>query len=127
MKSSNFSKTVKGAIARAANKHQVPHEEAEEMVAHFFRFLRKWMADPRCPRIAIKYFGEFKPALWKINKSIRQRFWAYRNGYKTKNTLTYYIRKYWPVRNRLIQENNGENTWKTWKKKKYWMKEEDSR
>lgn len=124
MKVSDFSKPVKDAIARAANKNGISHSEAEEMAAHFFRFLRKWMGDYRCPRIKIKHFGEFAPALWKINKSIRQRLWGYRNGYKTHKNLTYFIKRYWPIRNRLIQEQNGENTWKTWKNKKDWMKDQ---
>lgn len=124
MKVSDFSKPVKGAIARAANKNKISHDEAEEMVAHFFRFMRKWLADYRCPRIAIKYFGEFRPALWKINKGIRQRLWAYRSGYKTRKSLYYFIKRYWAIRNRLIQEKNNENTWKTWSRKKDWMKED---
>lgn len=120
MKVSEFSEKVKGAIARAANKNNISHTQGEEIISHFFRFMRKWISDYRCPRISIMYFGEFRPSLWKINKSIRQRLRSHNNGRNAYDNLVRYIKRYWPIRNRLIQEKNNENTWRTWKKKPDW-------
>lgn len=122
------SNRISKAIAVAANKAGISHEEGERIAEHIFLWIKRWMTHYSMPRIRIMYFGEFSPSIGAINGSIRRRLSILRRTkrHRVYYRLLYFIALYWPVRNRLIREQRGEITYNEWLRKENWMPQKAS-
>lgn len=75
------------------------------------------MQNPMMPKILIANFGTFRPSFKKISNYMRKSFKLRKLGRLDKEKNIEMVKKLWPVKNRLAEENNGINTWKKYRKK----------
>lgn len=101
-----------------AKQEEVSVESVEDLLDHFFVTMKGAVEDERMPKIQITNLGTFKPTTGKINYRVKRWISSYRRGTLAKPDLDMKIKRIWAVKQRLIKEENGENTWKEWKNKK---------
>lgn len=117
-KSLSYLKRLNKEIKTVSEETGLTEDHINDIVDDFFKTKKKFITDPRMPKIQITNWGTFKPALGKINWQIRTAVYYFKKGNINRNKLNAKIRKLWPVRNRLIIEKNGGETWKQWRSKK---------
>lgn len=89
--------------------------DLENLVQIVFKFIHEKMSNPTYPIIRIKGFGAFQPSLKKLNFSMRMSIYMYRKGKAYRETVVNKIKRLWPIRKRIIAENNGAYTYRNWK------------
>lgn len=104
-------------IKKIADRYDLDEREVFNILTGYFDNLSKHIKDPGMPKILIPLFGSFKPRVKKINYYIRRYIRDYREGKVKRETVFNIIKRLWPVRNRIINENQGKETWKEWRKK----------
>lgn len=72
------------------------------------------MSNPTMPGVVIPRFGKIYPNKSYINSSIWMSILHWKKGRKTRESLVELIKRLWPIRNRLINEKDGEYTAKNW-------------
>jgi nucleoid DNA-binding protein len=118
IKNISYLQRLDADIDLLAKKHEIDKEELKQTIDHFFMTMSEFIQDERMPKIFIKNLGTFKPTPGKINQILRKAFKQYRENKIPREQLVKKIKETWPVKQRLIQERNGEVTWKEWRKKK---------
>lgn len=118
VRSLNYLKRLDKEIKTIAEENGLKEDEVYEIVDEFFKTKKKFITDPRMPRIQITNWGTFKPSIGKIYWQIKTAIYYYKTGAISREKLNDKIRKLWPVRNRLIKEKNKQSTWNSWKNKK---------
>ncbi len=124
IKNTNYLRKIEPELKKIAKDNGLEKEQLEELIDEFFIDLKGFMEDPRMPKVHLTNFGTFKPSLGKINQDIRRTMRRFRDGKTTREILCDKIQRLWPIRNRLIREWNGENTYDEWRKKKVDGKED---
>lgn len=101
-----------------SKKYNLKREESEDLLDHFFITMKKFIEDERMPKIQITNFGTFRPSTRKINFVIGHWIRMYKRGNMERSVLNEKISKIWKVKQRIISEKLGKETWKEWKKLK---------
>ena len=85
------------------------------IVDHAVNWIPDAISNPTMPEIQIKGFGSFRPNLRGIKNSLHM---SKRHRIKSGDPTLFKekVKKLWPVRNRLINEANGEYTQTNWAK-----------
>jgi hypothetical protein len=108
-------------------EYDLSEEHLHLIVEDHFNYVGECMSNPTMPKISLPGFGKFIPSKGQINQSLRLTMRWYRikgEGYKSR--VVGVIKKLWPVRNRLINENNEEYTAKNWRKHFLKSREKDA-
>lgn len=119
IKSTSYLQRLDSDLKEVAEKHEIDRGELEEIVDHFFMSIKGFIEDNRMPKIFLKNFGTFKPTTRKIDVVIRKLFKRYRAGAIEKKMLVDKIKDLWPIKQRIIDEQLGKNTWQEWKDRKF--------
>lgn len=117
IRSTSYLKKLRPKTELIGKEHDVSPEEIEDMFDHFLQTLKEMIGDPRMPKIKISNWGTYQPSIGKINWQIRRKFYDYRNGSITRDQLRQRISELWPVKQRLIKEKLGHETWPEWRYK----------
>lgn len=89
-------------------------EKLELLLDSVFDFVKISMENPTMPVIKLGDFANLKPSVGKLTGAVKRAIWNWRNGNKSREGVVALIKKVWPIRNRLINEYNGEFTAKNW-------------
>ena len=103
-------------IREAAESVGMSLEDGKVILDDFFRTLRYFMHDDRVPTIAIPIWGKITPTFGSLRRAIRAAFRMYRQNRIPRRILEYRIKKYWPIRLRLIYELKHHRTFLFWYK-----------
>lgn len=120
-KNIHFLDRYKEIITTLAEKFDLTYEEVFEIIDHFFITLKKFLTDVRMPTIKISKWGTFKPSIGWINWYIQRALWHMSRDQGDRDKMFRKIRVVQRVKDRILQEKQGVNTWKTWKN----LKEEE--
>lgn len=102
-------------IKELSEELELGEEETREVIDEFFIDMKSMITDSRMPTIKITNFGTFKPSIGKLNWQMRSALRAYRDGKIPRKRAVDKITHLWAIKQRLIKEKNGKNTWKDWK------------
>jgi len=105
----------KDIIDKIGKTYGMSSEDIEGLIDHFFLTIKKFITDPRMPKIQITNFGTFRPAIGKINWHLKIGFHHYRRGNIDRNRMVDKVKQLWPIRRRLMRESKGESTWMEWR------------
>lgn len=103
-------------IKKSAEEAGISLEDGKKVIDHFFRSFRYFLHDDRMPTIVIPVWGKIKPTFGSIRRAIRSSFRLFREGRIPRRILEYRIKKYWPIRLRLIYEKLHHRTFLFWYK-----------
>lgn len=103
-------------IKESAESVGISLEDGKKIIDHFFRTFRYFLHDDRMPTISIPIWGKITPTFGSIRRAIRASFRLFRSGRIPKRILEYRIKKFWPVRLRLIYEKRHARTFLFWHK-----------
>lgn len=106
-KNSNYLNQTKDQLKEAADKFGLTQEDSGKIVDDFFLCIREMLNDERMPTFYIPYLGKFSPTIGSIRRSLRITFKLYRSGAIPREIAVYRIKKFWPIRQRLIKEKMG--------------------
>jgi hypothetical protein len=105
-------------ISELSSKHDLDEEEITDLVDYFFVTMNKFITDPRMPTIKISNFGTFKPSIGKLDWQMKNANYHLLQGKIAEDKLLSKIDTLQIIKDRLIRESNGDETWKEWKDKK---------
>lgn len=114
-KNSNYLNQTKDQVKKVAETFNLNEEETGEIIDEFFLILREFLNDERMPTIYIPYLGKFSPTIGSIRRSLGITFRLYRSGAIPREIAVYRIKKFWPIRQRLIKEKLGIPQHYSWK------------
>lgn len=103
-------------IKQAAEAAGISLEDGKKIIDHFFRAFRFFMHDDRMPTISIPVWGKITPTFGSLRRALRASFRLYRENKIPRRILEYRIKKFWPIRLRLIYEKKHHNTFLFWYK-----------
>lgn len=107
-------------IKNIAKSKGLTDSEVRDLVDKFFKSFKKKITDPRMPTIKITNLGTFKPTISRLDYQIKRYIAMIRSG-KVSNSEQLYkdkINYLWKIKQRLIKEGDGQETWKEWRNKK---------
>ncbi len=114
-KNSNYLNQTKEQIKESAELVDITVESAEKIIDDFFLIIRDFLNDERMPTFYVPYLGKFSPTIGSIRRSLRITFKLYRSGAIPRHIAVYRIKKFWPIRCRLIKEKMGNPQHDNWK------------
>lgn len=114
-RNSNYLKQTENELKIAADKAGISIEEGQELLDDFFKIIRDFLNDERMPSFHIPYVGRFNATLGSIRRSLRLTFRMFRDGRIIKDIAIYRVKKFWPIRQRLIKEKLGIPQYKHWR------------
>lgn len=114
-KNSNYLSQTKNQVKEAADLVGISEEEAGSLIDEFFLTLRDFLNDERMPTFYVPYLGKFSPTLGSIRRSLGVTFKLYRSGAIPRDIAIYRIKKFWPIRQRLIKEKLGQKQHDLWR------------
>lgn len=114
-RNSNYLKQTENELKIAAEKAGLSIEEAQELLDDFFKIIRDFLNDERMPSFYVPYLGKFMPTLGSIRRSLRLTFRMLKDGRIIKDIAIYRIKKFWPIRQRLIKERLNIPQYKHWR------------
>jgi len=100
-----------------AKEYGVTRDEAIEVIDHFFRTLKEMLQDIRMPRVHIRKWGTFGPTVKYLERSINATLYHMEKGNGNAETMFLKMNYLLEIRNRLLKEKAGEETWTEWKNK----------
>lgn len=103
-------------IKEAAEAAGLTLEDGKKIVDHYFKAFRYFLHDDRMPTILIPSWGKIKPTFGSLRRAIRSSIRLFRENRIPKRIVEYRIKKYWPVRLRLIYEKKKHRTFLFWYK-----------
>lgn len=106
-KNSNYLNQTKDQVKSAAETVGLSEEQAGELIDEFFLIIKEFLNDERMPTFYVPYLGKFSPTLGSIRRSLGITFKLYRSGAIPRDIAVYRIKKFWPIRQRLIKEKLG--------------------
>lgn len=124
-KNTNYLHRYDKLLTKLAEKHGIKKEELILIIDHFFLTMKGFITDWRMPTIKITNVGTFKPKIGKINFVLKTSYRYFRKGYITAEKISSKIKEVWPVKQRLIKESLGIETWRDWRNKEKDAKTED--
>ncbi len=111
----HFLDRYKDIVGSLARKFDLSEAEVIEIIEHFFLTLKKYLMDVRMPTIKISKWGTFKPSIGLIDFNIKRTLWHMSEDRGDRDSMFKRIRLIQRVKDRLLQEKKGINTWKRWK------------
>jgi hypothetical protein len=114
-KNSNYLNQTKDQVKEAAELAGISEEEAGKLIDEFFLVLRDFLNDERMPTFYVPYLGKFSPTLGSIRRSLGVTFKLYRSGAIPRDIAVYRVKKFWPIRQRLIKEKLKQPQHDNWK------------
>lgn len=116
-RSTSYLKRVYDVVTQLSEEYDVTEEEVEIILDHFFRTQKELIADARMPKIQITNLGTFKPTIGILNWQLRKTLHLYREGTIERDVAVKRISHLWPIKQRLIKEKQGCETWREWRDK----------
>lgn len=113
-KNSPYEKQTEPQIQAAADSIGITKEQGMKILDHFFLTFREFLSDERMPTIFFPGFGLFRPTIGSIRRALRISFRLFKENKMPREIAVYRVRKFWPIRKRLIYEKNSENTTRDW-------------
>lgn len=106
---------IPGWKERIMEEYDLSEEHVDFIVNHAVNWIPDTIENPTMPEIQIKGFGTFRPNLKVIKSALSQSLRHKKIG-ANEQLFEDKVRKLWPIRNRLINEANGEYTQTNWAK-----------
>ncbi len=91
-------------------------EQSQRTIQIFFLIMRDFLSDERMPIIIFPGFGKLRATLGSLRRVINLSIRLFKSGKIPKQILSWRLKRFWPVRLRLIYENSGQKTPKDWSK-----------
>lgn len=106
-------------IKEIAESKGLSNSEVRDLIDRFFRSFKNKITDPRMPTIKITNLGTFRPTISRLDYQIKRYIAMIRSGRVNKSEQLYKdkINHLWKIKQRLIKEASGEETWKEWRNK----------
>lgn len=117
-KNTGYLRKLNSVVDDLSKNHNITKAEVEDLLDHFFKTLKTFVEDERIPKIQITNFGTFRASPAKINFVIKHWIAMYKRGNLDREVLNAKISKIWKVKQRVISEKLGKETWKEWRRKK---------
>lgn len=114
-----YLRKLRPILNKVGKKHGITVEEGELIIDEFFKSFKNAINDPRIPKVKFPCFGTFKPKRSFIYRSLKASIYFHRLGGSTREYINARVKRLWPVRNRLIEEERGGYTYLKWKKKAF--------
>lgn len=114
-KNSNYLNQTKDQVKESCDIVGISVDEGNAIIDEFFSVLRDFLNDERMPTFYVPYLGKFGPTIGSIRRSLRITFKLYRSGAIPRHIAVYRIKKFWPIRNRLIKEKMRSPQHNLWK------------
>lgn len=114
-KTSPYLKQTEPELKAAAEAAGITVEKGKEIIEKFFAIIKFFLNDERMPTIYVPYIGKLHATLGSIRRSFGVSFKLLRSGNLPEKVIKYRIKKYWPIRNRLIKEKLGQPQHKNWR------------
>ncbi len=123
-KTSPYLKQTEPELIKAAEAAGITLEEGKELIDTFFKIIKHFLNDERIPTIYVPYIGKLSATLGSIRRSFGVSFKLLRNGALPEKLIKYRIKKFWPIRDRLIKEKLGQPQHHFWRDiPREWYKE----
>lgn len=113
-KNSNYQQQTINQIRIAAEKAGISLEQGTELIDDYFYIIRTFLNDERMPAVYLPIIGKLSPTLGSIRRSVVLTLKLYKTDKITKDIALYRIKKFWPIRRRLINEKNLKETFNFW-------------
>jgi hypothetical protein len=114
-KNSNYLNQTKEQVKECSDLFNISLDEGNKIIDDFFLVLRDFLNDERMPTFYVPYLGKFSPTIGSIRRSLRITFKLYRSNVIPRHIAVYRVKKFWPIRNRLIKEKLGISHHEFWK------------
>lgn len=114
-KNTNYLRRYNNQIEEIEKLVGVNRDKIIEIIDDFFVDLKSKITDPRMPTVKITNLGTFKPSIGLLNWQIKSALRAYRGGKIERDRAVSKITHLWAIKQRLIKEKSGEETWSDWK------------
>lgn len=117
MSKNRFTDRFKGWKENVQKEYGIDDEHFDLIVEENFAFIAQCIDNPTMPVVSLPKFGTFTPTVGKLSMSVHTTLrWLREKGDSYRKTAQERIKKVWPIRNRLINEKNGEYTSANWAK-----------
>jgi hypothetical protein len=113
-RNSNYQQQTLEQINNAADTAGITREQGLELVDDYFYIMRSFLNDERMPAFYLPYMGKITPTLGSIRRSVGLTLKLYKTDKITKDIALYRIKKFWPIRRRLLNEQSNKETFKYW-------------
>jgi len=113
-KNSNYQQQTIDQIRYASKSAGIPEEIGTELIDDYFYIMRSFLNDERMPAFMLPHFGKITPTLGSIRRSVSLTLKLYKTDKITKDIALYRIKKFWPIRRRLMNELQNKETFKHW-------------
>ena len=113
-RNSNYQQVTLDQIKIASEKSGITAEQGVDLVDDYFYIMRTFLNDERLPAFQMPIIGKITPTLGSIRRSISLTLKLYKTDKITYDIALYRIKKFWPIRRRLINENRLKETFKFW-------------
>ena len=124
-----YLKNLQPILNKVGKKTGIPIPEGEYIISSVFESINKYLNDPRVPTVMIPLFGKFMPKKSRINVTIKALLRTRKKELINREYLKSKITRLWAIKQRLIKEENGIETWRDWHllkvKKQFEKLEED--
>jgi hypothetical protein len=114
-KTSPYLKQTEPELIAAAEAAGLTIEQGKDILEKFFSYIKLFLSDERMPTIYVPYIGKLHATLGSIRRSFGVSFKLLRSGNLPEKVIKYRIKKYWPIRNRLIKEKLGQQQHRYWR------------
>lgn len=112
-------------LLEAAKAAGITKEEAKFFIDIYFQAIVDLLNDDRMPKFSIPFIGVFRPTMGNIRRELMRSYRYIKEGKIPRFLHAFRIKKYWPIRNRIIKERDEDvHYWwatvpKDWVKKVY--------
>lgn len=106
-KTSPYLKQTEPELIQAAEAAGISLEKGKELIDEFFSIIKYFLNDERMPTLYLPFFGKMHATIGSIRRAFGVSFKLLRNGGLPPHVIKYRIKKFWPIRNRLIKEKLG--------------------
>lgn len=117
-KNTSYLQKFDSIIKDISTDNDLSEEDCKELIDFFFQTFKSFLTDTRMPQIKISNLGTFKPSLGKIDWQIGNAEMHIRNDQQPLERFKSKVNYLSIIKERLIAEANGEETWKEWRNKK---------
>jgi hypothetical protein len=113
-KNSNYQQQTIDQIREASILAGLSEDQGIELIDNYFHIVRTFLNDERMPSFMLPYMGKITPTLGSIRRSVGLTLKLYKTDKITKDIALYRIKKFWPIRRRLLKEAENKETFKYW-------------
>ena len=116
-KSTKYLENIPEIVQDVVKEKSVSKLDIEEIMDSVFFVMREEIDSHRAPKVVIPYLGTFRPSLKKVNNKIWEAIIKFRINIWPRKRTVIQIALFWKIRNRLIHEKRGKQTFREWQHK----------